>query len=145
MIRSDTMDKALLDTDILSEILKGRDAQVTERARRYRSTFGRYTISAITVMEIVKGLHRQDREDGIQRFMAALAQVEVLGLDGRSAHLAGRIYADLERAGQPIGRADPMIAAIAMTHGLVLVTGNVKHYQRVQNQGHPLSIANWRW
>lgn len=138
------MDKALLDTDIFSEILKGRDTRVMERARRYRASIGAYTISAITVMEVVKGLHKQDREDSIQRFLSALAHVEVLELDSISANLAGRIYGDLERVGQPIGRADPMIAAIAMVHDLVLVTGNVDHYRRIQSQGHPLSVTNWR-
>ena len=48
--------EALLDTDILSEILKGRDSQVAVHAAAYRRAFGRYTISAINVMEVVKGL-----------------------------------------------------------------------------------------
>ncbi len=47
---------------------------------------------------------------------------------GRSAaEMAGRIRGDLERTGQPIGLADPMIAAIALVHGLELVTGNTVH------------------
>jgi predicted nucleic acid-binding protein len=58
--------------------------------------------------------------------------------------LAGRIYADLERTGQPIGRADPIIAGIAMQHGLLLVTGNQNHYQRIQVLGYDLKLANWR-
>ena len=89
-------------------------------------------ISVITVMEIVKGFHKLQREDRIEQFLAGLPTVEVLTLDLRSAELAGRIYADLERTGQPIGRADPMIAALALRHGLTLVTGNISHYQRIQ-------------
>ena len=65
-------------------------------------------------------------------------------LDLRSAELAGRIYADLERAGQPIGRADPMIAAIALRHDLTLVTGNLSHYERIQKLGYNLELDNWR-
>ena len=61
-------------------------------------------------------------------FSPGLPTVEVLPLDLQSAVLAGRIYADLERTGQPIGRADPMIAALALQHGLTLVTGNLSHY-----------------
>lgn len=122
------MDKALLDTDIFSEVLKGIDQSVVAKAIAYRASFGHYTISVITVMEIVKGFHKLQREDRIQQFLAGLPTVEVLTLDMRSSELAGRIYADLERTGQPIGRADPMIAALAWQHGLTLVTGNVSHY-----------------
>lgn len=138
------MDKALLDTDIFSEILKGLDPNVAAKAIAYRAVFGRYTISTITVMEIVKGLHKLQREERIRQFLAGLPTVELLTLDLQSAELAGRIYADLERSGQPIGRADPMIAAIALRHGLTLITGNLSHYQRIQALGWGLKLDNWR-
>lgn len=44
----------------------------------------------------------------------------------------------------PIGRADPMIAEIALKNGLVLVSGNVSHYQRIQTLGYELRLENWR-
>lgn len=138
------MDKVLLDTDIFSEILKGIDRNVVTRATAYHSALGRYTISVITVMEIVKGFHRLRREDRVQQFLAGLPTLELLTLNSESSILAGRIYADLERAGQPIGRADPMVAAIALHHGLTLVTGNLSHYQRVQARGYDLKLDNWR-
>jgi predicted nucleic acid-binding protein len=43
-----------------------------------------------------------------------------------------------------IGMADTMIAAIALEHGLKLVTGNTSDFQRVQNLRYPLTLANWR-
>ena len=138
------MDKALIDTDIFSEILKGIDSHVVAQAVAYRAILGRYTISTITVLEVVKGLHKIQREDRIEQFLDGLVTVDVLTLDVQSAELAGRIYADLERTGQPIGRADPIIAAIALRHGLTLVTGNQAHYQRIQNLGYQLYLDNWR-
>jgi predicted nucleic acid-binding protein len=138
------MPKSVLDTDIFSEILKGVDPVVAQRATAYRATVGHYTIAAITVMEIIKGLHKVGREERIQQFLQGLIQVEILVLDARSAELAGRIVADLERKGQPIGRADPMIAAVALQHGLTLVTGNTAHYERVKALGYALDIENWR-
>ena len=138
------MDKALLDTDIFSEILKGIDQRVVTRATAYRSVFGRYTLSVIAVMEIVKGFHKLHREDRIERFLGGLRSAELLTLDSQSAELAGRIYADLERTGQPIGRADPMVAAIALRHGLTLITGNLSHFQRIQTLGYDLALDNWR-
>ncbi len=138
------MDKALIDTDIFSEILKGIDRNVAARARAYHATFGYYTISTISVMEIVKGFHKVQREDRIQKFLTSLSSVELVTLDLQSSELAGRIYADLERTGQPIGRADPMIAAIALKLDLTLITGNVSHYQRIQQLDYSLKIENWR-
>ncbi len=138
------MDKSLLDTDIFSEVLKGIDHTVTAKATAYRAIWGHYTLSTITVTEIVKGLHKVRREDSIQRLLTGLSAVELLTLDTESAVLAGRIYADLERTGQPIGRADPMIAAIALRHGLTLITGNRAHYSRVQSLGYKLGLDNWR-
>ncbi len=73
-----------------------------------------------------------------------LKESEVLAFDRECAEVAGRIYADLLRAGQPIGRADPMIAATAIRHQRVLVTGNMDHYQRIQALGYPLKLDNWR-
>jgi len=138
------MDKALLDTDILSEVLKAKNAAVVGRAAAYKQEFGQLTTSAITLMEIVKGFHKLKRSDALQKFLRAIADSEVLGFDQACAETAGRIYGDLERTGQTIGRADPMIAAIALRHGLVLTTGNSEHYQRIQRLDYPLQLDNWR-
>jgi predicted nucleic acid-binding protein len=51
------VDRTLLDTDILSEVLKAKNANVVERVTAYKAAFEQLTISAITVMEIVTGLH----------------------------------------------------------------------------------------
>jgi len=48
------VDKALLDTDIFSEILKGIDQNVITHVTACRAAFDRYTISVITVMEQIK-------------------------------------------------------------------------------------------
>jgi tRNA(fMet)-specific endonuclease VapC len=58
------MDKALVDTDIFSEILKGIDQNVVAKATAYLALFGRYTISTITVMEIVKAFTKRDVRNG---------------------------------------------------------------------------------
>jgi tRNA(fMet)-specific endonuclease VapC len=138
------MNKALLDTDILSEILKGRTPAVTRNATAYRQAFGHYTLSAVTVMEIVSGLQRVQRPDRIQKFMSDISGEEILSFDTPAGKLAGEIDGDLERTGQVIGTADPMIAAIAIMHDLELVTGNIAHFERIQKLGYPLVLTNWR-
>ncbi|MBV9124114.1 MAG: PIN domain-containing protein, partial [Planctomycetes bacterium] len=130
------MNKSLLDTDILLEITKGIDPNVARNAAAYRSTFRRYTLSVITIMEVVQGFQKKQNTSGLQQFLNAIASEEILSFDQAAAELAGRIAGDLDRTGQPIGRADPMIAAIALGHGLDLVTGNTAHYQRIQQLGY---------
>jgi tRNA(fMet)-specific endonuclease VapC len=138
------MDKALLDTDILSEVLKGRNPQVVAQAEAYLRHHAMLTVSVISVIEIVSGLQRVARSEQLERFLQALDAMEVLPVDTESAVLAGRIDGDLLRTGQPIGRADPIVAAQAITHGLVLVTGNARHYERVTALGYPLRMVDWR-
>ena len=135
---------ALIDTDIYSEIKRGVNRRVVAKATSYKIICDYYTISIITVTEIVKGWQKRQREDRIQQFLAELADVEILTLDRDGAELAGRIDADLERAGQPIGLADVIIAATALQHNLTLVTGNTNHYQRIQALGYDLKLDNWR-
>jgi tRNA(fMet)-specific endonuclease VapC len=138
------VNKSLLDTDILSEIGKGIDPNVVRNATAYRNAFGRYTLSVITIMEVVQGLHKKQSTAHLQHFLTSIASEEILLFDQPAAELAGRIAGDLDRIGQSIGRADPMIAAIALVHGLDLVTGNTSHFQRIQLLGYPLPLVNWR-
>lgn len=107
-------DKALFETDIFCAILQGLDPTVIARATAYRATFGHYTISALTVMELVQGFHTLHREEYLQQLLAGLPTVEVVPLDMVSAALAGRIAADLERTGQPCGLALPLLTATAL-------------------------------
>jgi predicted nucleic acid-binding protein len=138
------LNKALLDTDILSEVIKAVDPTVASNATTYRRAFGSYTLSAITVMEVISGLQRVQRPQGIQKFLNNISSEEVLVFDRVDGQLAGEIEGDLERTGQFIGWADPMIAAIAIRNSLELVTGNFVHFQRIQQLGYPLMLANWR-
>ena len=138
------MNKALLDTDILSEVGKGIDPNVARNATADRQAHGFLTHSVISVMEVIQGYQRVGRSRRIEAFRNAIASEEVLGFDQDAADLAGLIAGDLDRVGRPIGRCDPMIAAVAIIHGLELATGNMAHYQRIQQLGYPLTLANWR-
>ena len=138
------MNKSLLDTDIFSDITKGVNPTVVGHAMAYRKAFSWYTISAVTFMEVIRGYQKKQATRQLQNFLTAIASEEVIPFDQAAAELAGRIAGELERIGQPIGLADPMIAAIALTHGLELVTGNTSHFQRIQQLGYQLTLVNWR-
>jgi tRNA(fMet)-specific endonuclease VapC len=138
------LNKSLLDTDIFSEITKGINQTVAGHATAYRQAFGRYTISAVTLMESIRGLQQKQAFKQLKNLLAAIATEEVIAFDQAAAELAGKIGGELNRVGHPIGLADAMIAAIALTNGLELVTGNTAHFQRVQQLGYSLTLANWR-
>jgi tRNA(fMet)-specific endonuclease VapC len=140
------MERSLLDTDTFSEILRGRSPKVIANAESYLSAIGRFTLSVFAVAEMIDGFRRQQSEASIAKLLSTLEAEshEVLPLDLGGAKLAGEIAGDLHRSGQPIGRADPFIAAIAIQAGLPLVTGNTKHFERIQALGYPLRLDNWR-
>ncbi|WP_414562535.1 MULTISPECIES: type II toxin-antitoxin system VapC family toxin [unclassified Anabaena] len=141
---NEKIDKSLLDTDILSEIIKRINPRVIDKANAYLNQFDKYTISVITVMEIVEGWQKRRQEQRLQQFLTILDSQEILSFKLTEAVLAGKIYADLEVVGKRIGYPDCMIAAIAIHHNLTLVTGNLSHYQRIQDLGYSLKLNNWR-
>ena len=138
------MRRTLLDTDIFSEVIRDKNDTVRARAGAYAAEHDRLLISSVTVLEVVKGFQKARREDALERFIKSLPALEIITLGPSEAVVAGRIYGDLERTGQPIGRIDPMIAGTAVAHGVVLATGNVEHYKRIQAFGYELEIDNWR-
>ena len=123
---------------------QGGNPTVAANTAAYRKAFWRYTISAVALMEMVRGYQKKQALTQLQRFLTSTAAEEVIPFDRPVAELAGRIIGDLERTGQPIGVSDPLIAAIAIHHGLDLVTGNTTYFQRIHTLGYPLTILNWR-
>ena len=68
-----------------------------------------------------------------------LANMEILGFDVEAADCYGKIRADLEKKGTPIGPLNMMIAGHAQSIGYTVVTNNVKEFSRVN----ALRIENW--
>jgi predicted nucleic acid-binding protein len=68
-----------------------------------------------------------------------LATLPVVGLDEASALVFGEAKALLERQGQRLADADLFIGAIAVVLGATVVTGNLRHYQRIPG----VSVENW--
>lgn len=138
------MTRMMLDTDILSEVLKRKDPEVFQRASAYLQTHGRLTFSCVAVFEVASGLLRKAMAKQHAAFVGAMSSHEVLPLDAASALLAGELDAKLRACGSPIGVPDTLVAAIALSHERVLVTGNTRHYARIRDLGYPLQLDNWR-
>jgi tRNA(fMet)-specific endonuclease VapC len=140
------MKKVILDNDTLSEILRGRNPKVMEKAHNYFDEFEKFTISAVTVYEIFQGIYwdYEAHKKKEEKFFVMLPDLEVIPLCLESGILAGKINGELLKTGLPIGRCDPLIAGIAIHNNLTLATGNTEHYQRVRALGYPLTLENWK-
>jgi len=139
-----SMKKALLDTDITSEVIREKNSTVLSNANRYLDQYGEFTFSAVTITEMVQGWHKIQEERRVQLLLVSMEKSEIIPLGIEEAIVAGRIAGDLDRNGIPIGNMDPFIAATAIVHDLSLVTGNTRHFQRVIDLGYPLELQNWR-
>jgi tRNA(fMet)-specific endonuclease VapC len=131
----------LFDTDTLSELM--RRAPSPALLRRLASTPpDDQATSSITLGELLYGAHRLgDRGPTlVQRIEVTIsANLTVVPFDASAAAQYGRLRAHLESAGTPIGNADMQIASIALARQLVVVTGNVRHFERVPE----LTVENW--
>ena len=122
----------LFDTDALSEVLKKRPAPAYLRWLRTIPREEQFT-SAVVLAELFKGAYRSDRAlFHVEKIETrVLPAVTVLPFDVAVARVYGRVEAALRKGGEPLADADLQIAATALHHGLTLVTGNVRHFERV--------------
>ncbi len=143
------MSKRLLDTNAYVDFQRARKhrrepwaVNTLRHLANYIAKQGKPCLCTPTVMEIVHGL-KPPTTIVIFR-QQILPSFELIGFNEDEACLAGEIYRELEAQRQRIGIPDTQIAAVAITHGLTLVTANVKHFQRVIDLGYPLTLENWR-
>jgi predicted nucleic acid-binding protein len=132
------MKPVLVDTDILSEFLRGIP-RVVENAENYLQEYDAINFSIITYYEILNGLLYKDARKQLQKFTDFADLNKVLPLTISATRQSAEIYASLKKTGQPIGHTDCLIAGIALTNGLQLVTNNTDHFKRVQG----LELVNW--
>ena len=132
------MKPALVDTDILSEFLRGTP-KVVENVEKYLQTYDAINFSINTYYEILNGLLYKDARKQLQKFTDFADLNKVLPLTISATKRAAEIYADLKKKGQPIGHTDCLIAGIALINRLQLVTNNTEHFKRVDG----LEIVNW--
>jgi tRNA(fMet)-specific endonuclease VapC len=129
---------ALLDTDILSAIMRQHPI-VMDYARHYLATYPHLTFSLITRYEVLRGLMAKQAAAQLRAFDLFCQASNVLPLTDGIVVRAAEIYAGLQRKGALIGDADILIAATALEHGMVVVTNNEFHFQRIPG----LQLENW--
>ncbi len=127
----------LLDTNICIYLINARPQQVLARFRQHR--LGEIGISSIVAAELAFGVTKSGSERNLRALEMFLAPLELLSFDERCVWAYGRVRADLERRGEPIGALDTMIAAHALAADATLVTNNLREFSRVPG----LRLENW--
>lgn len=130
---------ALLDTDILSELLKQHPV-VTQRARLYLADHDRLAFSIITRYEILRGLKAKQARAQEAAFEAVCQVSLILPLTDLVIERAATLYSELYRRGELLPDADLLIAATAQESQRILVTNNLLHFQRIPS----LTVENWK-
>lgn len=130
---------ALLDTDILSELLK-QHPLVTQRAHRYLAEHGQLAFSIITRYEILRGLKAKQAHAQEAAFDALCETCLILPLSDLVIVQAAALYAELHRRGDLIPDADLLIAATAIQSQRTVISNNIAHFARIPN----LIVDNWK-
>jgi tRNA(fMet)-specific endonuclease VapC len=128
----------LLDTNICIYLIKKRPPEVLDRFRQHSPQD--VAISIITLFELEYGAeksqYRQRSKDALTKFLLPL---NLINLDRSSALESAIIRAQLEKKGMPIGPYDLLIAGLARSQDMILVTNNIKEFGKVAG----LHLENW--
>ncbi len=119
-----------LDSDFLVAILRNEPAAKGKASELEAE--GRNATTAVNAFEVLYGAYRSaKREKNVEEATKLLARLEILPLDFEASDQAGRIAADLLLRGMHIDFRDVLIAGIATSASMKLVTRNEKHFSRI--------------
>ena len=128
----------MLDTNICIYAIKHKPPEVIKNFLSHDPDD--LCISSITYAELMHGV---EKSMAIEKNRVAitmfLSPISILDFDVYAAEEYGRIRADLERKGTPIGPMDMLIAAHAKSEDLILVTNNTREFERVND----LTVEDW--
>lgn len=128
----------MLDTNICIYCIKHKPIEVFSRLQKCIDDD--VCISVITYCELLHGIEKSKAiEKNKLALNLLLSNIDILSFDDLAAEQYGKIRANLENKGTPIGTLDTMIAAHAKSLDCTLVTNNIKEFKRVDN----LKLENW--
>ena len=127
----------MLDTNICIYVIKNKPETVIKRFLERDPD--ELCISSVTYAELMYGVEKSQRVDKNRlAMMLFLSPITILDFNARAAEEAGKIRAELEKKGTPIG-LDVLIAGHAKAEELTLVTNNTREFVRVEN----LELEDW--
>jgi len=130
--------KYLLDTNVCVFVIRRKPASVLARLEGHSADD--IGISTVTLAELRYGADKSQRPAQNHAALDAfLVPLQVIDFDAAAAECYGRVRAELERRGTPIGPLDTMIAAHSLCLALPLVTNNTAEFSRVPG----LQLEDW--
>lgn len=129
----------LVDTDVLSEIIKARRSNLVRRAELYLIEHPKLTLSAATMYEIERGLLAKRATRLLAQFDVVLQRSNILEITIPILHRAASLWALAKHQAKAHDDADLIIAATALENDLVLVTGNIRHFDWIEG----LQLDSW--
>ncbi len=128
----------LLDTNTCIRLLNGSSASVINRFSR--TSPSQLRLCSVVKAELIYGARKSHQvAKNLRNLREFFAPIMSLPFDDDCSEEYGKVRADLERAGTPIGANDLMIASIARHHDLTLVTNNVLEFSQVVG----LPVEDW--
>jgi tRNA(fMet)-specific endonuclease VapC len=134
------MQPSLIDTDILSEFLKKKNATVVRKAAEYLAEHQQFAISAMTRYEVMRGLKDKHALRQLKSFAEFCRHSQVFAVTNEILDRTSDLWVEARKGGHSGRDPDLIIAATALEHGRVLVTGNTDHFSWIPG----LIIENWR-
>ena len=126
----------LLDTNVVIALFNGNQAAL----KMIQAEIGRIALSSLVVAELDYGAKAsQKAKENIEKLHRFVDIVQVVPFDLESAKIFGTIKSKLRKLGKPTGETDALIAATAMAHKALLVTGNKRHFENIEG----LKIESW--
>ncbi len=130
--------KYMLDTNICIYAIKHKPDTVIRKFLSHDPE--ELCISAITYAELRHGVEKSMAVERNRIAMSLfLSPITILQFDEQAAEEYGRIKAELEKKGTPIGPMDTLIASHAKSRGLIIVTNNTREFNRVVG----LTVEDW--
>lgn len=120
--------KFLADTDVVIYHLRGKK-EIPQSVFKQG-----LAISVITQGELLYGAYKSQQKEKtlniIKNFLFDL-MVPILPLNDASLHEYARLKCELELEGRPLDDFDLLIGSTAITQSLILLTNNLKHFNRI--------------
>jgi tRNA(fMet)-specific endonuclease VapC len=130
--------KYLLDTNTVIRHLNQRSEAITAHLRA--TDEADVALCSVVKAEMYYGsMHSQRPEENLQIQRQFFSRFVSLPFDDSAAEHYGAVRAHLAEQGTPIGPNDLMLAAIALANDLILVTHNIREFNRVPN----LKFEDW--
>lgn len=127
-----------MDTNICIYIINKKPIEIYEKFKKIK--LENVFISSITVSELYYGIFKSKLfEKNKTALSDFLSYLNILSFTNEDGILAGEIRKNLETSGKMIGPYDLLIASQSITNGFILVTNNVKEFNRIEK----IYIENW--